>query len=105
MHAWNYRDNRNNKHHYRDKRISIIAQPYLPCMTLNELFTGSYSCRLRLFSKAIAIAPVCKLTRHAACRRAIALPRYKLKPPFQNRLPAIMSFVSPLNYSASVIII
>ena len=28
MHTWNYRDNRDNKQNYRDRRISIIAQPY-----------------------------------------------------------------------------
>ena len=27
MHTWNYRDNCDNKQHYRDRRISIIAQP------------------------------------------------------------------------------
>ena len=29
MHTWNYRDNRDNKQNYRDRRISVIAQPYL----------------------------------------------------------------------------
>ena len=27
MHTWNYRDNRDNKQNYRDRRISVIAQP------------------------------------------------------------------------------
>ena len=27
MHTWNYHDNHDNKQHYHDRRISIIAQP------------------------------------------------------------------------------
>ena len=34
MHTWNYRDNRDNKQHYRDRRISIVAQPYYKCVKI-----------------------------------------------------------------------
>ena len=39
MHTWNYRDNRDNKQNYRDRRISIIAQPYLDVSCTVRFYT------------------------------------------------------------------
>ena len=38
MHTWNYRDNRDKKQNYRDRRISIIAQPYITPLQFYEQF-------------------------------------------------------------------
>ena len=34
MHTWNYCDNRDNKQHYHDRRISIVTQPYYKCVKI-----------------------------------------------------------------------